>query len=192
MAFSGCKSSKKGAKGKVTDNPAEAVYGSVLGGKAGAAVVQRMSGLKPELEAVLFQKAVVETVKKGEALKVTFASGLLFMKNASTLSDTAKYTLRQVAASLNKYPDADLKIIGYTDNTGKAEFNRILSERRAGSVRDYLVAQGVEANRLTSKGAGALEPAADNNTAEGRAKNRRVEIFLLAGDKMIQEAQKTQ
>jgi outer membrane protein OmpA-like peptidoglycan-associated protein len=92
---------------------------------------------------------------------------------------------------LNRYPDTDLRIIGYTDSTGQLEFNRKLSERRAGSVRDYLASQGIAADRMTSRGEGVSHPVADNRTEEGRARNRRVEIWLLAGERMIREAQQT-
>ena len=95
-----------------------------------------------------------------------------------------------MATSLNANPDTDIKIVGHTDNTGNVDYNQTLSEKRAKSVFDYLmVDQGVSSKRMTYEGKGIHEPVADNNTVEGRALNRRVEIIILPSEKMVQEAQ---
>jgi outer membrane protein OmpA-like peptidoglycan-associated protein len=188
IVLAGCRSSER-AEGLTDKTAAYAVGGVPIGGAAGARIGKRMAERKVELDVVLPQKRAIETVKEGEAVKVTFDSGLLFLKNASTLSDTARYILRQLAACMNRYPDTDCRIVCHTDNTGKTELNRTLSERRARSVRDYLAAQGVAAERMTFFGMGALRPAADNRTRDGRARNRRLEIWLLAGKQMVRDAQ---
>ncbi|MDR1456095.1 MAG: OmpA family protein [Tannerella sp.] len=187
-ALTGCKSSEtaEGAAGKTA---ADVFGGTAVGGTAGACISRKMAERRVELDVVLPRKRAIETARKGEAVKVTFDSGLLFLKNASTLCDTAKYILRQLAACVNRYPDTDLRIACYTDSAGDAELNLILSERRARGVRDYLEAQGVAASRMTFQGMGALHPAADNRTPSGRAQNRRLEIWLLAGEQMLLEAQ---
>jgi outer membrane protein OmpA-like peptidoglycan-associated protein len=149
-----------------------------------------MAAQRAELEPAVPQRRAFETLKKGEALRITFDSSLLFRSNASTLSDTARYILRQLAGTLNRYPETDLKIICHTDNTGQAELNRTLSERRARSVREWLVSQDVASARMTFRGEGDRYPAADNRTPEGRAQNRRVEIWLLAGEQLLREVQK--
>jgi len=82
------------------------------------------------------------------------------------------------AASLKDDPKAQLSIIGHTDSTGSEAVNNPLSIERAQSVRDYLAARGVSPARIQIAGRGEREPVADNNTEAGRAKNRRVEIFL--------------
>ncbi|MDR1676133.1 MAG: OmpA family protein [Tannerella sp.] len=188
VAFAGCKSSET-AESMAAKTAAEAVGGAAIGGAAGVYIGKKMAERKVELDVVLPRKRAIETVKKGEAVKVTFDSGLLFLKNASTLSDTAKYILRQLTACVNRYPDTDLRIVCYTDNAGEAELNRILSERRAKSIRDCLAEQGVATSRMNFKGMGVLYPAADNRTPAGRAQNRRVEIWFLAGEQMVREAQ---
>ncbi|MDR2041512.1 MAG: OmpA family protein [Tannerella sp.] len=188
VALAGCRSSER-AEHAADKTVAEAIGGTAFGGATGAYIGKRMAERKAELDVVLPQKRAIETVKKGQAVKVTFHSGLLFLKNASTLSDTAKYILRQLAACVNRYPDTDLRIVCYTDNTGETQPNCMLSERRAKGVRDYLGAQGVAEDRMTFLGMGALHPAADNRTPAGRAQNRRLEIWFFAGEQMIREAQ---
>ena len=84
---------------------------------------------------------------------------------------------------------ADIRIIGFTDNTGKVDYNQTLSEKRAKSVYDYLMMQGVSTDRMVYEGKGIHDPVASNDTPEGRSLNRRVEIVILANQKMIQEAQ---
>ena len=162
------------------------IIGAAVGGTAGALIGKKMDKQKKELEATLPE----ETINNGEALKVTFDSGILFATNSSTVSAASKSALRDLAASLNANPDTDIKIIGHTDNTGKVDYNQTLSEKRAKSVFDYLMEdQGVSSKRMTYEGKGVHEPVADNSTPEGRALNRRVEILILPNSKMVQEAQ---
>lgn len=165
-----------------------AVLGAAVGGTAGALIGKKMDKQKKELEATLPEETTVETINNGEALKVTFDSGILFATNSSTLSEASKSALRNFANSLKANPDTDIKIIGYTDNTGKVDYNQTLSEKRARSVYDYLMQQSISSDRMIYEGRGVHDPVADNNTPEGRALNRRVEIIIMANQKMIQEA----
>lgn len=175
--------------GKIAGNTAlGAIIGAAVGGTAGALIGKKMDKQKKELEASI-PDATVETVNNGEAIKVTFDSGILFATNSSTVSDASKSALRNFATSLNSNPDTNIKIIGHTDNTGRVEYNQTLSEKRAKSVYDYLLNQSVSSNRMQFEGKGITEPVADNSTAAGRQQNRRVEILILANQKMIQEAQ---
>ena len=176
--------------GKIAGNTAlGAIIGAAVGGTAGALIGKKMDKQKKELEASI-PDATVETVNNGEAIKVTFDSGILFATNSSTVSDASKSALRNFASSLNSNPDTNIKIIGHTDNTGRVEYNQTLSEKRAKSVFDYLMEdQGVSSKRMTYEGKGVHEPVADNSTPEGRALNRRVEILILPNSKMVQEAQ---
>jgi OOP family OmpA-OmpF porin len=98
-----------------------------------------------------------------------------FVTGSSTLTTGAKTELNKLVKILNQdYPDIKIAIEGHTDNTGKADKNQILSEKRAESVKTYLVSKKVAAERMTTAGFGADQPIADNATAAGKAKNRRV------------------
>ncbi len=166
------------------------IVGAAVGGAAGALIGKKMDKQKKELEAVLPEEATVETVNDGEALKVTFDSGILFATNSSTVSAASKSALKNLATSLNQNPNTDIKIVGHTDSTGKVDYNQTLSEKRAKSVYDYLMQdQGVSSQRMSYEGKGIHEPVADNSTAEGRALNRRVEILITANEQMRQEAE---
>ncbi|MDR3142924.1 MAG: OmpA family protein [Tannerellaceae bacterium] len=164
-----------------------AVIGAAVGGAAGALIGKKMDKQKKELEAAV-PDATVEAVNDGEALKVTFDSGILFATNSSSVSDASKSALRNFSASLKQNPDTYIKVIGHTDNTGKVDYNQTLSEKRARSVYDYLMNQGISSDRMTYEGKGIHDPVASNATDEGRALNRRVEILIMANEKMIQEA----
>lgn len=140
-----------------------------------------------ELEEI--EGAQVEKVNEGEAIKVTFESGILFATNSSTLNTASRASLNKFATSLQNNPDTDVKIYGHTDSTGSDAINNPLSERRAESVYNYLLSKGVSGARMVSEGFGSAQPIADNNTQAGRAENRRVEVFIFPNAKMIQEAQ---
>jgi outer membrane protein OmpA-like peptidoglycan-associated protein len=110
---------------------------------------------------------------------ITLSGGVLFVTNKSDLLPSAQVKLTQVADALTQQ-DSESKIVveGHTDSQGTASYNQDLSQRRAQSVRDYLVGHGIAADRVTSQGFGLSRPIADNATAEGRANNRRVEIVV--------------
>ncbi|KGN95478.1 membrane protein [Porphyromonas sp. COT-108 OH2963] len=174
--------------GKVAGNTGVgAIIGAVVGGVAGGLIGKQMDKQKKELEQVI-PEAKVETVNNGEAIRVTFDSGILFPTNSSTLNAASKTALARFAANMKEHPDTDIRIVGHTDNTGRAEYNQKLSEKRALSVFNYLVSQGIASGRINSYGVGLTQPIADNSTVEGRAQNRRVEVFILPNAKMIEEA----
>lgn len=103
---------------------------------------------------------------------------LLFATGKSDLTGGAGPNLNKLAAFLQEYPDRTVLIEGHTDSVGSEESNHFLSQRRAESVRSYLVGQGVEANRLSTAGLGQGSPVASNDTATGRQQNRRVEVII--------------
>jgi len=110
--------------------------------------------------------------------QVITLSDLLFVFNQSDLTPTAK---SELDALMSQFEDADvvsIKVVGHTDNVGSDAYNQALSERRASSVAEYLISQGVAPNKVTSEGKGESQPIADNDTDEGRAKNRRVELHI--------------
>ena len=167
-----------------------AVIGAAVGGTAGALIGKKMDKQKKELEQTLPEEAVVETINDGEALKVTFDSGILFATNKADLSASAKNSLAQFANVLNNNRDCDVTIIGHTDNTGSDAINQPLSVNRANSVSNYLKSCGVQASQIKSvEGQGSTNPVADNSTAAGRQQNRRVEVYMYASQAMIQAAQ---
>jgi len=161
--------------------------GAVVGGAAGALIGNKMDKQKKELEQI--KDAQVESMNDGQAIKVTFDSGILFATNSSTLNQASRSSLTQFANTLQTYPDTDVQIIGHTDNTGNDKINIPLSNERAGSVQNFLMGQGISSYRMASEGMGSSQPVADNATATGRQQNRRVEVFIFPNQKMIQDAQ---
>jgi|GEM_PF-5470423 len=133
-----------------------------------------------ELEDILPVGSGVELVNYGDALKVIINSNQLFMPNSNTITPDAKDMLRNLAEHLKKYQGSTIRINGYTDNTGKVDYNQTLTERRAKSVYDYFCGQKVNPSRMYYAGQGMRDPIANNNTTEGRALNRRIEIVINA------------
>lgn len=177
--------------GKAAGNVAVGTaIGAVVGGVAGVLIGRHMDKQKEELEAVLPDNTSIVTVNDGEAIKVTFESGILFAVNSTNISEASQKALTDFASNLKENADTDVTIVGHTDITGTVEYNQELSERRAQGVYDYLNKAGIKANRMTTVGKGIHEPIADNNTVEGRLQNRRVEIFITANEDMIKAAQK--
>jgi outer membrane protein OmpA-like peptidoglycan-associated protein len=164
-----------------------ALIGGVVGGVAGGLIGNHMEKQAQELEEQV-PEAEVERVNDGEAIRVTFDSGILFGFDNTALSPESREALTRFAANMNANPKTDIRIIGHTDSTGKHSYNVDLSKRRAQSVVNFLREQNVSTSRITMDGVGPDQPIADNGTPEGRAKNRRVEIFILPSEEMIQEA----
>ncbi len=165
------------------------VPGSVVNSTVGALIVKKLDTQKKALEATLPSGISVSAIEGGGALKVVFDSDVLFAANSSTLKGSSSNALNSLVANLNENPDTDIKIIGYTDNTGKEEYNQILSAKRAKSIYTRMKEQGVSEQRMKYDGKGSQNPIAGNDTPESRAKNRRMEVLILAGEKMIQNAQ---
>ena len=124
-----------------------------------------------------------------KAIKVTFDSGILFDFNKSTLKADAKRNLDKFAAEMADLPDTDITVLGHTDNIGSAAANQKVSDNRANAVSNYLQNKGIAKSRIVAEGHSFNDPVADNSTAEGRAQNRRVEIFISANEDMIKAAE---
>jgi len=163
------------------------IIGAAIGGSAGAIIGREMDKQAEELEREL-EAAEVERV--GEGIKVTFDSGLLFGINKSNLNPAAKENLDSLAKTLNKYEDTNIVIDGHTDNTGSEKHNMSLSKARAATVEKYLRDLGVSNSRITTNGFGETLPEVTNDTPEGRTQNRRVEIGIVANEKMKDDAKK--
>ena len=169
-----------------------AAIGAAVGSGAGALIGNRMDKQKKQLEDSLANSAEVSTVtdQNGlKAIKVTFNGGILFPTNGTTLSANAKKDLTAFATSLIDNPQTNVQIYGFTDNTGTMAVNQRVSDGRADAVRTYLLNSGVAANRLTAQGLPMQDYVASNDTAEGRAQNRRVEIYISADADMIKAAE---
>lgn len=175
-----------------------AAIGTAVGAGAGAIIGKKMDKAKKEAEAI--QNAQVEEVKDAnglDAVKMTFDSGILFSTGKSDLSAASKSSLQQLATVLKNNGDCDVAIQGYTDNQGwknstaeqSAQKNQALSLDRATAVSSYLQALSVPVSQIKSvEGFGQNNPVADNSTKAGQAQNRRVEVYMYASQKMIQEA----
>ncbi len=165
--------------------------GAAVGAGAGVLIGQKMDKQKKQLEAELANQAKVEQttdVNGLAAIKVTFDGGILFPTNGTSLSASAKTDLTKFASSLLSNPDTNVQIYGYTDDTGSLAANQKVATGRADAVRNYLLNSGVSANRLSAEGLPMQDYIASNATPEGRAQNRRVEIYITANEKMIQQA----
>lgn len=208
--LSGCGISKTG-KGAIIGTGAGAGLGAgigaLIGGEKGAAIgaaigagvgagtgtiIGRQMDKKAE-ELAKLENVQVETVKDAnglEAIKVTFDSGILFDFNKSTLRPEAKASLDKFAAEMSDMKETGITVYGHTDNVGSEAANRKISLQRAESVGNYLNSKGIAKSRITMQGMGYDQPVADNSTEAGRAQNRRVEVFITANEKMIEEAAK--
>jgi outer membrane protein OmpA-like peptidoglycan-associated protein len=163
------------------------IIGAAVGGTAGAIIGHDMDKQAEQIKNDI-PGAKVERVDEG--IKVEFNEKILFAFSKSDLGDQAKQNLNKLVTALNDYPNTNIEIQGHTDSRGTDEYNMGLSQRRAGAVRDYLVAQGISASRLTTRGFGESAPAYSNDTPEGMAQNRRVEFLITANDKMKADAEK--
>jgi outer membrane protein OmpA-like peptidoglycan-associated protein len=174
--------------GKGGNGAMGAVLGGVIGGVAGGVIGNNMDKQAREIDNAL---PGADVVRVGEGIKLVLnENAVRFDTSKSTLTATAKTNLDKLVTVFNDYPDTDIVIYGYTDSTGKLEFNQTLSEQRAASVTSYLVSKGIAATRFQTKGMGIADPIASNETPEGRSQNRRVEFAITANAKMVQDAEK--
>lgn len=154
----------------------EVLVGAGLGAIAGGAIGAHMDRQAAELRAQLGSNATV--VNTGQEITVTMAQDILFATDSATLRADLRSDLRAIAANLQRYPDSTIIVTGHTDSTGAMAYNQSLSERRADSVAAVLIESGVSSRRVVARGAGQTQPVASNDTAAGRAQNRRVEIVI--------------
>ena len=171
---------------------AGAVLSSATGGRAGTGAVvgagvgalgtyiwsQNMERQKREMEQATQGTGIAVTQTADNQLKLNIPSDISFAVGRSDIQPNFAPVLDQFAAGLRNNPNTDVRIVGHTDNTGSDAINNPLSMDRAASTRNYLTARGVDGRRIVIEGMGERYPIATNDTAEGRARNRRVEIFV--------------
>lgn len=155
-----------------------AAVGAAVGGVTGGFIGNYMDKQEEAMRQTLSNVEGANVQRNLDTLAVTFKSDILFGVNSSTLKGGAFDEISRVAKVLNQYPETRMTVAGYTDSTGSEELNQKLSEKRAESVKNALVGEGVNPARITTVGYGENKPVADNDTEAGRQLNRRVTIFI--------------
>ena len=140
---------------------------------------RRMDAEKRAAQAAADLAKIASVKQEARGMVITLSGAVLFETAKWTLIGTAQTKLNEVADALTKQDkDSTMVVEGYTDSQGAAAMNQELSQKRADSVRTYLISRGIASDRITSKGLGPASPIADNASPEGRANNRRVEIIV--------------
>ncbi|PKO91629.1 MAG: hypothetical protein CVU15_08395 [Betaproteobacteria bacterium HGW-Betaproteobacteria-1] len=198
LALGGCanmtETQKGTAKGAAIGAGAGAVVGAVAGGGKGAAIgagvgavggaiagnvwSKRMEAQKQEMEQATAGTGVAVTQTEDNRLKLEIPSDISFDTGRADIKSNFRPILDKFATSLAQNPATTVTIIGHTDSTGTDAINNPLSINRAASTRDYITARGVAVSRISIDGRGSREPVASNDTVQGRAMNRRVEIYV--------------
>ena len=168
--------------GAATGGSRGAAKGAVLGGAVGAGGgylwSKKMQDQKVAMERATVGTGVAVSQTSDNRLKLDIPSDISFATGRSDINSSFAPILNQFASSLNQNPVTTVTIVGHTDSVGTDATNNPLSMDRANSTRNYLAARGVANNRIATDGRGEREPIADNNTNDGRSKNRRVEIYV--------------
>ncbi|KGJ04722.1 Outer membrane protein OmpA [Paracoccus halophilus] len=151
-----------------------AILGAAIGGIGGAILDRQQKALQQSLN-----NPNIQVVNHGNYLSVTMPESTLFATDSTAVGAQGQNDLYTIARNLQQYPDSNIQVIGHTDSTGSAAYNQDLSVRRAQSVAGILTAGGVATSRISTSGRGASEPVASNDTVQGRAQNRRVQILII-------------
>ncbi|WP_180125134.1 OmpA family protein [Rhodoferax sp. BLA1] len=162
----------------VGDSKKSAAIGAGLGALGGYIWSNQMAKKKAAMEQATAGTGVAVTQTDDNQLKLNIPSDISFDTGRANIKSNLQPILDQFAQGLSSQPNTEIRIIGHTDSTGSDAINNPLSINRAVSAREYLASRGVDARRIQIDGRGSREPIADNNSEAGRAKNRRIEIFL--------------
>ncbi|MCJ0763705.1 OmpA family protein [Variovorax terrae] len=162
----------------IGDSKTGAAIGAAAGALGGYIWSKHMADKKAAMEQATAGTGVAVTQTPDNQLKLNIPSDVSFDTGRADIKPNLRPILDQFASGLSSQPNTEVRIIGHTDSTGTDAINDPLSMQRAASTRDYLTARGVDPNRVQISGRGSHEPVADNGTEAGRARNRRVEIFL--------------
>ncbi|WP_034925119.1 OmpA family protein [Gillisia sp. CAL575] len=165
-----------------------AIIGGVVGGTAGGYIGSRMDKQAKQIEQEI-PGAEVERV--GEGINVTFDenSGIYFDTEKFNINEKSKEALHKLVGIFKEYPDTEILVEGHTDDKGADSYNLTLSKNRAQAVTNFLVSDGISKGRFDTKWYGESQPKYDNTTVDGRAKNRRVELAIVANEQMKKEAE---
>jgi len=166
------------AAGAIFGGGKGAAIGAGAGALAGGAVGGYMDAQEAKLRRQL-QDSGVSVTREGDNIILNMPGNITFDTDSSRLNDRFTETLDSVALVLNEYSKTMIDVVGHTDSTGAENYNQRLAEDRAASVRNYFLAKGIRAQRIVARGLGESMPIASNDTPEGRAQNRRVELALV-------------
>ncbi|MCL5127410.1 MULTISPECIES: OmpA family protein [unclassified Algibacter] len=173
--------------GKGGNGELGAVIGGVLGGGAGVLIGNKMDKQAQQIENEI-PGATVERVDNGIVVTFDENSGVYFKTAKYDVNTTSQETLNKLIAVFKEYPETNILVVGHTDSVGSEDSNMTLSKNRANAVTNYFLSKGLSSGRFTTNWYGEEQPTNDNTTAEGRAKNRRVNIAILPNEKMIEDA----
>jgi len=170
------------AVGAATSSKSDRGKGALIGAASGAAVGGGIGYYMDRQEAQLRQKlegSGVRVIRNGDQIELIMPGNITFDLNQTSIRGGFTNTLESVALVLKEFDKTIIQIEGHTDSSGSDSYNQLLSERRAGSVRDFLLNQGIESKRTRAVGYGERYPIASNDTSAGREQNRRVELTLV-------------
>ncbi|WP_417566381.1 OmpA family protein [Marinobacter sp.] len=170
------------AIGAATSSKSDRGKGALIGAAGGAAIGGGIGYYMDKQEAELrrqLEGTGVRVVRNGDEIELVMPGNITFDLNESSIQSSFSGTLESVALVLKEYDKTIIQIEGHTDSSGSDSYNQLLSERRASSVRDFLLNQGIEPKRTRAVGYGERYPIASNDTAAGREQNRRVELTLV-------------
>lgn len=153
-----------------------ALIGAVVGGGTGAVIGSNLDRQAEELRGSLDGR--IQIINQGDYLVVRMPQDILFAVDSTAISPALQDDLGALANNLRRYPDSVIEVVGHTDNSGTAAYNQDLSQRRAGAVASVLASYGVSSGRIRAYGRGEDQPIASNQTPDGRAQNRRVDIYI--------------
>lgn len=165
-----------------------AAIGAAVGAAGGYIWSKNMQAQKKEMEQATQGTGIEVSQTADNQLKLAIPSDVSFDVGKADIKPEMRPVLDKFAQSLTTYPGTAVRIVGHTDSTGSDAINNPLSVNRAASTRDYLVQQGVAYNRIAIDGRGSREPIADNSTVQGRARNRRVDIFVAEPAPVAQQS----
>ncbi|WP_417876632.1 OmpA family protein [Winogradskyella sediminis] len=166
-----------------------AVIGGVVGGTTGVLIGKKMDKQAQEIEQEI-PGASVERVDNGIVLTFDEQSGVYFDTEKYNINAKSQETLNKLAGVFSEYPETNILVVGHTDSSGNDAYNMTLSKNRAQAVTNYLTGKGLNSSRFTTKWFGEEKPMYDNSTAEGRSKNRRVNIAIVPNETMVENAEK--
>ena len=168
--------------GNVVAGSGKRTQGAFIGAAVGALAGGLIGNYMDEQERALRAQTAgtgIEVQRQGDSILLNLPEGVTFDVGRATIKPQFYRALDAVASTLNQYGNTRLEIEGHTDSTGSAAMNQQLSENRAMAVASHLASRGVARDRMYAVGYGMTRPIADNSTAEGRARNRRVEIIVI-------------